>query len=772
MIHIDIVIPFYTYGKNDRIELTKKIFKHYKNIQSYFSNTAKITFTFVGSEGEFSKNMVEHIFTYDYRYIEFFQEKYDLTKLNDYRKCIEMLDKKFIFSYKMSFEVNPDISLLSGSNDYISFLFFQQVINFYNPEEKQIFGIDNYKNGKNSCLILNYSDPSKYFFWDGISEYEGREKFHYCAGIIGFTKTIYDIDPQKILNLLSCDEGEIEYNLLSLPEVKKFNSSNVFYINYKTTSDSELNTYDSLYNKLINKHSISLDMMTEDFIRQYDIENQYIKNNFNLDERMYDIIIPKKLGVNNKFDNSVIIGNNTKIGNNNIIGSNVKIGDNVVIGDNNFIGDNTVIYQNTFIGNDNYIYNKNTIGEFPVHTGDNYIKYNLGICKGVEIGNNNLLHVGNIISTGIENKTIIGNNNKILSDCLISHDVNINDNVTLYPRVSLGGYCILLDKSNIGMCAVLHQKTIVGQYSMIGANNTITKHVFPYFITINNKLHRLNQKKIPSYVDESHDNMLREINNKIKTGNYDNCYDNLEVNSDILNDINLFKKCIKMLEKTKILFCHIPKCSGTNIDNYLSEKYKNDNYKWYIHRILKYDIKIYDCYYKFTIIRDPIEKLVSLYFYQINMINNLKDRLPTFQEGNWHKISNLYKKYNITDITSFLDNYLLFYSNEIQPHIYNLKYINESQNMTFFYIVGYLPQHLFICDDNFNVLVDDIVDIKDCNNFMFKKFGIKIDSEKKINIHPHTNDNYYKYLKPQNIKDIKQIYKEDYKYLFNINIDI
>ena len=172
--------------------------------------------------------------------------------------------------------------MLAGSNDYISFLFFQQVINFYDPKEKQIFGIDNYKNGKNACLISYYSDPSKYFFWDGISEYGGREKFHYCAGIIGFTKPIYDIDPVKILKLLSCDEGLIEYNLLKLPDVKKFNSTNVFYINYKTSSASELNSYNSLHEKLFRNHSLLWDKMTETFRLQYDIEHKYIQNDFDL----------------------------------------------------------------------------------------------------------------------------------------------------------------------------------------------------------------------------------------------------------------------------------------------------------------------------------------------------------------------------------------------------------------------------------------------------------------------------------------------------------
>ena len=143
---------------------------------------------------------------------------------------------------------------------------------------------------------------------------------------------------------------------------------------------------------------------------------------------------------------------------------------------------------------DNNILPRNIIGEFPVSSNDNYNNYDFNLTKGVEIGNNNLLHVSNIIFSGIENKTKIGNNNKLLAENHIGHDSKIFNNITFYPRCISGGYSVYLDNSNIGMGAKIQQRTVVGQYCMIGANNVITKHVFPYYICINNKLHRLNEK--------------------------------------------------------------------------------------------------------------------------------------------------------------------------------------------------------------------------------------------------------------------------------------
>ena len=222
------------------------------------------------------------------------------------------------------------------------------------------------------------------------------------------------------------------------------------------------------------------------------------------------------------------------VGTNNTISSSAIIHDNVIIGDNNFIGDNVVIYPNTTIGNNNNIFNGNIIGEFPIHTSDEWKIYNVHKSKGVIIGNDNLFHVKNLIFSGVENKTQIGNDNKILGENHIGHDVQIFNNITIYPRVIIGGYCVCLNNSNIGMRAVIHQKLIIGQYSMIGANNTITKHVFPYYITINNKIHRLNDAKNSKNII-NYEPQLKHIYANVQNGIYDlNQYElSLEINKEL-----------------------------------------------------------------------------------------------------------------------------------------------------------------------------------------------------------------------------------------------
>lgn len=224
-------------------------------------------------------------------------------------------------------------------------------------------------------------------------------------------------------------------------------------------------------------------------------------------------------GINNKISDSAIIHNN------------------VCIGDNNFIGDNVIIYPNTIIGNNNNIFKGNIIGEFPINSDDDFREYDLSKAKGVIIGDNNLFHINNLIFSGIEKKTLINNNNKLLGECHIGHDTQVYNNVTFYPRVITGGYSEYLNNSNIGMCAVIHQRRIVGQYSMIGANNTVTKDIFPYYININNKIYRLNKIKIPEYINDL-DDCLREIEFNFQNKNYD--LSNYELPIDVLNDLNFF----------------------------------------------------------------------------------------------------------------------------------------------------------------------------------------------------------------------------------------
>jgi UDP-N-acetylglucosamine acyltransferase len=234
----------------------------------------------------------------------------------------------------------------------------------------------------------------------------------------------------------------------------------------------------------------------------------------------------------------------TIIGKNNYISPRAIIHDSVIIGDNNKIYDNVIIYPKTVIRNNNKIFPRNIIGEIPPTSDEEYHEYNFEKIKGVHIGNNNLLHVENGICSGIYKPTSIGNNNKLLAHVYLAHDIVVKNNVTFYPKTWCGGYSIFLDNSNIGMGSVINQRIVVGQYSMIGSHNTVTKHVPPYFISINNKLHRLNNKKNPHYVND-YELALRKIYNKEIT------YENENIPIEIKNALNEYMTAINHFSKNK-----------------------------------------------------------------------------------------------------------------------------------------------------------------------------------------------------------------------------
>jgi len=228
----------------------------------------------------------------------------------------------------------------------------------------------------------------------------------------------------------------------------------------------------------------------------------------------------------------------TQIGKNNKIADSAIIHDNVTIGTNNVIHDGVIIYPNVKIGDNNIIFPRNIIGEFPISSGDDHKDYwKLKEYKGVEIGDFNFFHVNNLIFSGIDGPTQIGNHNKFLAENSLGHDCGVETNVTFYHRIVTGGFCNFLDHSNIGMGAIIHQRTVIGQYSMIGANNTVTKHVFPYYINIHNKIHRLNSMKIPKDIS-LYDETLREINENISKKNYD--IEQYHLPERIKHDITIF----------------------------------------------------------------------------------------------------------------------------------------------------------------------------------------------------------------------------------------
>lgn len=68
------------------------------------------------------------------------------------------------------------------------------------------------------------------------------------------------------------------------------------------------------------------------------------------------------------------------------------------------------------------------------------------------------------------------------------------------------------------------------------------------------------------------------------------------------------------MNKKKYIFIHVPKCAGSAIRSALGEpKYRRRHLPWWVYKTA--NKKKFDNYYKFAVVRNPVERLLSGYNY-------------------------------------------------------------------------------------------------------------------------------------------------------------
>jgi len=98
----------------------------------------------------------------------------------------------------------------------------------------------------------------------------------------------------------------------------------------------------------------------------------------------------------------------------------------------------------------------------------------------VEEGKNNIYREFVVVSNGTERPTKIGNNNFVMSHCIINHDCQIGDSNILSSGVKLAGWVTVQNHVNLGQNSSVHQGCVLGSYSMVGMQAAVTKHVPPF----------------------------------------------------------------------------------------------------------------------------------------------------------------------------------------------------------------------------------------------------------------------------------------------------
>ena len=133
-----------------------------------------------------------------------------------------------------------------------------------------------------------------------------------------------------------------------------------------------------------------------------------------------------------------------------------------------------------------------------------------------------------------------------------------------------------------------------------------------------------------------------------------------------------------IIDKYKTIFVHIPKNAGTSIETlFMNNSFRvQPNKHADIYEIKRKFKNSYNSYRKFTIIRNPYDKMVSWYFY---LKKNLKENYNIIDFNEW--IKDPLKFWHANDPTSYLKSQYKWIDNTVE--IIKFENLNEEINEFF-----------------------------------------------------------------------------------------
>src|SRR6202158_4092089 len=160
-----------------------------------------------------------------------------------------------------------------------------------------------------------------------------------------------------------------------------------------------------------------------------------------------------------------------------------EIGPYSVIGADVHIGARTVLKGHVFvegpaeIGEDNLFFPYSTVGVPPQD-----LKYH-GERSCTHIGHRNKIREFVTIHRGTEGGgmvTSIGDDNLLMVQVHIAHDVQMGSHCVLSHAATIGGHVAIEDWSVVGAGSAVHQFCRIGRHAMIGGYSVITQDVLPF----------------------------------------------------------------------------------------------------------------------------------------------------------------------------------------------------------------------------------------------------------------------------------------------------
>jgi len=181
---------------------------------------------------------------------------------------------------------------------------------------------------------------------------------------------------------------------------------------------------------------------------------------------------------------TAIVNPSAKIADSAEIGPYSIIGADVEIGARTQLKANVVMEGPLAIGEDNVFFPYSTVGVAPQD-----LKYH-GERSCTHIGHRNKIREFVTIHRGTEGGgmlTSIGDDNLLMVQVHLAHDVRVGSHCVLSHAATIGGHVAIDDWSVVGAGSAIHQFCRVGRHAMIGGYSVITQDVLPFSTTSANR---------------------------------------------------------------------------------------------------------------------------------------------------------------------------------------------------------------------------------------------------------------------------------------------
>ncbi|MBI4615166.1 MAG: acyl-ACP--UDP-N-acetylglucosamine O-acyltransferase [Planctomycetes bacterium] len=161
------------------------------------------------------------------------------------------------------------------------------------------------------------------------------------------------------------------------------------------------------------------------------------------------------------------------------IGPFTVIGPKVRIGRGCRIANNVTITGDTSLGEFNRVFPGAVLGTEPQD-----LKY-VGELSYLEIGDHNTIREFATINTGTEandGRTIVGNNNLLMSYVHVAHDCVLGDSIIVSSGAMMAGHVEVLDHAVIGGGAGVHHFATIGRHAFVSAMSGLRTDAPPFLI--------------------------------------------------------------------------------------------------------------------------------------------------------------------------------------------------------------------------------------------------------------------------------------------------